>query len=357
MSIAQTIVRVLQRAGLMRPVLSPNLLTNPLFEHIETAVGASNVIELPTMFEKTFACAPGWYDFGGITEGEVDDPPNPTVGALPTAFAQSGVKVVQYTGRTKGLCQKVFRGPILQGRRVRISGRYRVIGTVTDGLTGLSSWLKSDKQNYSLYGWGKAAWTSQGNTEPPTRYNYVRFENQDIQHVIRLTNSSNVNYEDGEELLVRAFDWWGYGDTDVISSTPAADIDSNDGYIAFGGASAEPGVLDQQAVRVWYLDSTFDGVPANGTQELYTETQTSTGTYHFETFVDIDAAAGLFEDNEVWVVVMPVNPADVGSMTHNAEIVLQHLSMEIVLDSDDVEDQLLGAALNQANHLPFGHAG
>ncbi len=323
-----TLVRQSKASDL--PVLvGPNLLINPVFEHIITKRGASGTMALPTAFSDTFQYAPGWYDWGGENCGSLGQPNPASQQYNPFragANCDSGIEIEQTAQWQKGVVQLVPRGATLRGRRIRVSGCYRIpTGGNPDDLTGISIWLKGAVVDEA----GAGAWVS--NTDYSMQ--------EDCMHVIRVTTELDAadaanTYDSGEELFFRAFDSWTF--------------DGVDDSITFGGA----GVRSQQAIRVFLLNGTFTDDAALGDVEVYTETQVGDGaTHYFEAFFDVPNEAGLFPEDDVWIIAMPVSPDSQGDMTGDATIVVWGLSLEVVVQ--EAEGQVLTGLLSPA---PFGSA-
>jgi hypothetical protein len=88
---------------------------------------------------------------------------------------------------------------------------------------------------------------------------------------------------------------------------------------------------------------------------LYSEADGVTSNHYFEQIVEIPDDANLFSEGECWLVVMPVAPGDVASMTQAATIVLFALSMEIVADDATAADRALFGLLGSNGYgLPAG---
>jgi len=320
------------------------MLVNPFFEAME--VGEGSVGSDPTWAEywgnsppwtgisqtwgQVMRYAPGWYQYGANDEVEFDKadlyPPMDNSAQLNhPASPQPGVAVRQNVGVLGGIVQRVFRGHLVKGRRVRVSGCYHVRAN-PDNLAGITVALKAETQVDTI-------------TDPTDWNTTVSIDiAAGVKHII---SWSDVNVLDrgALELLNRAFDYHdGATNTLILGSSGVPAAAGSDTYLH-------------------YLDGTFND-DGNSDQILHSESQTGTGTtvYYFDVEVDVGDLntaqdVGTIQE-DVWIVVMPVDPADIGSMTGDAEIDLYSLQLSIV--GDDEND---GTGVTAAIAGAFGGGG
>jgi hypothetical protein len=352
MSLGQSIQRFLAKSGLAKQNLSANLMINPSFEHTLP----EGLVTIPTA-ANTFGYASGWFNFGVKSAGEILPPGSYATNPM-TSVDDNGVRIRQYQDQLYGLCQQVFRGKSLSGRRIKVSGAYTIEAQDGSSKTGISVWLKSKKGNASAtlpLDWHREDF---GSGAPAVRYNVIELTGKVgvVQHIIRMTNAGvGETYNNHEEIFNRAFDWWDDGPFGI-------NITAADAFIGLEGPSGDEGVLGYQNVKIWYLDEDFTDAGASGQVRVHSEVQAGTGTLHyFEEYFDVPSGLGgageLFEDDDVWLVVMPCDPlTGVGSMGGNAEIAIWALSLQIVLEDVEAEDQILPIQLGEAAG-PYNPAG
>jgi len=352
MSVVQSILRFFRKYGAL-PHLSGNLLENPCLEH--NFPRSSSAVDIPSAFGNTILYAPGWYDFGAYDNGRIQAPEGLSLYDMSTDA--HGVKILQYQDKVKGLCQAVFRAKQLRGRKVRISGRYRINNADGSGVTGISVWLKGDPRKILTSDWQSV---NVGGGNPSPRTNVLGLGGAaDVGHIIRMTNNTGSDvYGDGEELFNRVFDWWDVG--------PKGTVGAGEGLIEIGGPSGEEGCEQcddggagfPQPMSVWYLDDAFVDDPTSGTEmRLHSETQVGTGAHSFEAFIDVPDNGSLFAEGDVWLCVFPCDPVTgVGSMGGTAEITLQSISLQVVLDGEGGEDIIEGT-LTPSSGLQYGFGG
>lgn len=330
-----------------------DLLVNPFLEHLDRITAYVSNVNL-TEFFNTMQIVPGWYDFTPDDASASTDVTWPTVGdnenpwetgtrvgtPVSTSHPSNGARLKQPQNTLRGLCQPIYRASALRGKKVRISGVYS-IKEDPDNLVGISLWLKSDKQSVAVN--NTTDWIAGGRG-----YDSIDLPGTTgkVHHIIRM--SGDADYGEGEELFNRAFDSWdpnGAGVDRIVLGGPAA----NQGIGANG----------RQAMTVWYLGENFSA--GTGIAELYSEkNQVADDTLrYFEAVVEVPDEANLFEDDDCWFVLFPVAPADIGSMTGDAQIDLWAVSLEFIAD-DSAEDRLKSKLLSHAytpNPIGYGLGG
>jgi len=323
------------------PYVGANLVLNPIFENIRTE--HANGLAFHTNFSTTFQYAPGWYNFGADSSGSVGASVVQTLNPFRMKGSDAGLLLTQNDGVQYGLCQPILRAAQLSGRRVRVTGAYEVRtgpgGGVQAGMsvflvTKVSS-VEVDPATVGTPAANEKYWRAAGTSG---NWDAIRLENTtSLKHVVRIACSSS-DYETGEELFNRAFDWWDIGGTvpnrytEVFFGSDNADAVDAEGLGATG---------IKQAVDIYFLRSVAtpaDGTGTSGMLELVKDTSAAgSGLQTFETFIDIpedmfadDVANGLYQD--AWLVFMPVHPDDISSMTQPAEVRVYALSMEPVVE-------------------------
>lgn len=143
-------------------------------------------------------------------------------------------------------------------------------------------------------------------------------------HVISFSSKSPAGYSLNEELLNRAYD-----------SLDVDDVDGTDKAVFINtGDETNPDTwpTTKQNGKVFFLGNEWTGVPADGNFELYSNSTSSSDTQYFETVLDIPNVSALFNDGDAWIVVMPVQPSDLGSTDADIEVRIRALTLEIVAD-------------------------
>ena len=99
-----------------------------------------------------------------------------------------------------------------------------------------------------------------------------------------------------------------------------------------------------EQAEVWYLDSNVWSGAAAGALELTTQAVNSTAAVrYFDEIVEIDPALLVSAQDELYLVVMPVDPADIASIVNPVTVIWYALKVELIpeVDSDKgVRDRL-----------------
>lgn len=334
----KTLARTIDLDALKQRDVSPyvgvNLVVNPIFEHVTSG----SPFKLHTDFSDTFNYAPGWYNFGYLTQGAVESPD--TQGPFHAVGGGAGVLLTQNGLYQHGLAQPVLRAKQLAGRRVRVSGCYEVKTLLTDPTTavGVSLFLVSyvEKQTVDADGAGTAYWTGLSTLTLETTPQF--------KHLIRMTAKDN-DYDAGEDLFTRAFDWWEPGaGSDASIKLGAINAVGVDGEGVGGVAGVSQACLDLYYLRD--VETAEADVGTAGYLALVDERTTDVDTKkYFEVFVDIpvgmltvDEVNGFYGD--AWIVLLPVHPDHTGA--GDAQVRVWALNIEPVVE--DLPGRLLFGA-------------
>lgn len=343
------------------PYVGANLVLNPIFENIGTE--HANGLTLHTNFSTTFQYAPGWYNFGADSSGSIGASVVQTLNPFRMKGNKAGLLITQNDGVQYGLCQPILRAAQISGRRVRVTGAYEVKTGPGGGVqAGMSVFLVTkvssaavDPATTPTFLVSEKYWRAAGTSG---NWDAIRLENTTaLKHVVRVACSGS-DYETGEELFNRAFDWWDIGGTVPDKYTEVFLGSDNENAVDAEGLGAT-GI--KQAVDIYFLGSVAtpaDGTGTSGMLELVKDTSTAgSGLQTFETFVDIpedmfadDAASGLYQD--AWLVFMPVHPDDISSMTQSAEVRVYALSLEPVVE--DLAGRLIFGMQSSSPAAAFG---
>jgi len=172
-----------------------------------------------------------------------------------------------------------------------------------------------------------------------------------VSHVIRLTVDGNA-YNAGHELLHRYTDFLQHPDVD--SAAIAADALMFGKYQASGVLATHDiwvsGAADD--FKLFFLDDTFSDDSIND-MELITNTSTlaSAAVHYFEEIVEIpDTIVPTYDD--LWLVIMPVDPADLASMAGGeAKVFWYGLTIEVIpdpaSDGNGAEDRMAKSLMSE----------
>lgn len=436
---------------------------NPFFSHIsqaDTAVSSSGINWGSYRYNgaELIRC-PGWYSFGHFPQLRIEQP-DPATDDLNNPFRSwesndtrqgSGV-VIRVRGKNEagdaavnpaGLCQRLRRGKMLVGKKVRITGAYNIIQADTGGSpipVGMSVWLKSrpldttvpagvatpyasgddgavdvalgrlyttlgnfntdgvvagdllivGQQSFAAFdppvyqiksvdpagsyveingtfatnvpppGPPLASWHIARQSDGDASYigrQGIRLGSNNIGHIIRISDNTYTEYDEGDEWLNRAFDTTvlPFVDSGETPQGPALYFGKYDPNIDTSSTQGLNGYT--RGARIWYLNNQFNNNPANGNLELVTHTAAS-GVQYFETEVDIDPAL-ITPKEDVWVCVFPCAPSDTENIDTNIAVQFLALRMEIIpAATDSIEDNLKRAftAGGLGGHADFGQA-
>lgn len=316
-------------------IISPNVLINPSFTHIRWGQETSDHATLLGWSPKWLIASPGWFPYGATSgagaDGSIDFAPLALSPYFPNAAnVVHGVSIVATQNKVFGLVQQIPVGETLRGRKVRISGMYRPAAG-QEAIAGISIWLKSGRSTDTI---AAGDWNAGGRG-----YDTADLA-ADVMHPLAMTVSGG-DYNTSHQCLVRCFD--------EISDTGAQrQLKLN--------APSTDGVAFYDELTLHYLDDGLSGTPAtDGSYELYSEADGAASDHYFEQVVDIPDNADLFSESECWLIILPVHPTDVASMTQNADINLYFLSMEVVLEDATAADRVLAGLLGTSLYsLPVG---
>lgn len=321
-------------------LISPNVLINPSFVHVKWGEDSGDLNTLAGWDPTWLLYSPGWFPFGATNgtglEGLIGAATLAQQPFFPNSAATiQGVRITAKQNKVFGLVQQIPVGEALKGRRVRISGMYRPAAG-QESFVGISLFLKSSKSSANVTNAG-GDWASTGGR------GYTKYRVPDsLKHPLAVV-AQGEDYNSGHQLLVRCFD--------------EVNDDTTDRFIKMNSpAAASNGVVFRDDLTVYYLNDGLSGTPAtDGSHELYSEGDGTATAHYFEQIVEIPTNSQLFTESECWLVVMPVRPTDVASMTQDAEIDLFMLSLEVVLDDATAPDRVLAGLLGSNGFsLPAG---
>lgn len=316
-------------------IISPNVLINPSFTHVRWGQETSVHSTLLGWSPKWLIASPGWFPYGATDGAGADgDIEFPTLSYSPyfpnAANVVHGVNIIANQNKAFGLVQQIPVGEALRGRKVRISGMYRPAAG-QEAIVGISIWLKSGRSTDTI---AAGDWNAGGRG-----YSTADLAS-DVMHPLALTVSGG-NYNTDHQCLIRCFD-------EISDTGTQRQLKLN--------APSTDGVAFYDELTMHYLDAGLSGTPAtDGSYELYSEADGAASAHYFEQIVDIPDNADLFSESECWLIVLPVHPTDVASMTQAADINLFFLSMEVVLDDATAADRVLAGLLGTSLYsLPAG---
>lgn len=164
-------------------------------------------------------------------------------------------------------------------------------------------------------------------------YNGIRLgTSNDVGHVIRVTGTSTIFYDEGSEWHNRAFD------TTVLPSVDSGGTPSGQAIFFGKYDSATFGTTlpmngYPRDVKIWYLDNDFTPSAPGGVVELVTNTTSVANTFtYFEEEVEIPASfVNTYED--AWICVMPCAPGDFAAINSYIEVMFAALKVEIIPDA------------------------
>lgn len=171
----------------------------------------------------------------------------------------------------------------------------------------------------------------------------------DVAHIVKVTDSSIINYDYGGEWHNRAFD------TTVLPYVDSGGTPS--GQAIFFGKYDSDSVGTIQGLngyprdaKIWYLDNDFTPSAPSGRVELVTNTTATTGTFiYFEEEVEIPATfANTYED--AWICVLPCAPGDFASIDTDIAVMFAALRVEIIPDASKGIQGRLQRAFSQGVH-------
>jgi hypothetical protein len=168
----------------------------------------------------------------------------------------------------------------------------------------------------------------------------------DVGHVVRWCDGGD-SYTEGDEWIIRAFDslvvpQTAVGDTPLSTSKVLAFRTYNPAANALTGFDLLQGPLPGDTTKVYYLDTVWDNVPANGNACIAYDTASADGDVHFfETIVEIPATLAIDAEDDLFLCVFPVDPRNV-PIEDTPKVDIFALSIEMVLEEDaSVEDRML----------------